>query len=65
MKLFILAILVLILYTLNYSFEDQNTEVKQISNVNIINDIGFTYGKAPLIKVVDLPIIKDLSCNAV
>jgi hypothetical protein len=61
MKLFILAILILMFYTLNYSFEDQNTEVKQISNVNIINDIGFTYGKAPLIKVVDLPIIKDLS----
>ena len=61
MKLFILAILVLMLYTLNYSFEDQNIEAKQISNVNIINDIGFTYGKAPLIKVVDLPIIKDLS----
>ena len=62
MKLFTLVILILMLYILNYSFNDQNVEAKQINMNNVnINNINFTYGKAPLIKVVNLPIIKDLS----
>jgi hypothetical protein len=65
MKFFSLAILILVLYTLNYSFSDQNTETTQIINLNNdkanLNNINFTYGQAPLIKVVNLTIIKDLS----
>jgi len=55
MKLFVLVVFVLILYPLNYSFEEQNIQETQINNIN-----NFIYSKTPLFKAVNLSITKEI-----
>jgi hypothetical protein len=52
MKFFALVVFVLILYPLNYSFEEQNIQETQINNL--------IYSKTPLFKAVNLSITKEM-----